>query len=162
MLNIPKGSVPPEKTQIQPQTSHLPRPVVNGSETGRQMTSGRQSYRIHGLLDFKMCWQQARLSNLLTHQTTTGTTKWRKRRARIEHSRIKGWPPLIAHWALGVHQNVPVYNVKPMSSVGIDFMIPTVVMDNLTLASSSVIMSPPKMSFLLDAERMPELQWSHQ
>ena len=61
---------------------HLQCPEGKGSETRRQMASGRQNYRIPGVLAIKMGLQQFCLFNRFTDQIPTTPIPPNKRRNR--------------------------------------------------------------------------------
>ena len=57
--------------------------------------------------------------------------------------------------ALGVHQNIPASDTKLTPSLGIYYMSHPLVMDEPIRVNPRAITSPPKMSLLLEVERMP-------
>ena len=61
--------------------------------------------------------------------------------------------PLMA--TLGIHQNIHVCDTKQMSSLGIDYISSPLVMDKLIPINSRLIMSPPKLSLLLEVVHTP-------
>ena len=66
---------------------------------------------------------------------------------QAKHSRFQGGPPLMG--TLVIHQSILASDTKLMTSLGICYISPPLVMDKLISVNSRVISSPPKKSLLL-------------
>ena len=120
-----------------------------------RIASERQINKFSGLLVVKMIRQKIRLTNQLTHQSTTPTNKRRQWQTRAEHRRLMSGSPLMKR--LDIHKDIPVAITKQTLSLLVGFSSLDLAADKLFPVDPKAFTGAPKKSLLLEAQSRPAL-----